>query len=314
VVAKFAAVIPAYNGSAFLPGALDSLAAQSRPPDEVIVVDNCSRDQTRELVRTRYPQVSLVELNRNQGFGRACNHGIHLALDRCAGAVLLVNQDLTFHADCCRGLAEILAARPDLGMVSAFLLTYDGATVEPDFRPYMGEGLIDDLYFGRRKPVYEAAFVPAAAVLIRRELLEEVGGFDPLFFMYGEDNDLCHRAVEAGWKLGVAPDAVAYHWGGKAHAKPTLAWQCQWTYGLALRHLKGSRRPLPLAFASLPRYCPRPQGLGGLAAWLCAFGRCLWNYRTIGKHRRGLPYAFEAPLGEPAPTVAAGLSRIEANG
>jgi GT2 family glycosyltransferase len=312
---KLVAVIPAYNGAAFLPAALASLQAQSRPPDEIVVVDNHSHDATRELVRGQGPRVLLVELDHNQGFGRACNRGIQLALDRGAGAVLLVNQDLTLHADACLRLSEILDARPDLGMVSAFLLTYDGGEVEPDFRPYMGEALINDLYFGRRQPVYEIPFVPAAAVLVRRALFEEIGGFDPLFFMYGEDNDLCRRAVEAGWKIGLAPAAAAHHWGGKAHARPTLAWQCQWTYSLALRHLKGSRRPLPLAFASLFRHCPPRWGPRGLTAWLHAVGRCLLNYRAIGRHRRDLPHAFEPPPAAlPARAATTTLTRIEANG
>jgi hypothetical protein len=120
--------------------------------------------------------------------------------------------------------------------------------------------------------------------------------------------------VGAGWKLGIVPGAVAYHWGGKAHARPSLAWQCEWTYSLALRHLKGSRRSLPLAFASLARYCPLSLGPRGLAAWLYAVGRCLRNVRTIGKHRRGLPYSFDAlPVQAPARTTSAGLCRMEAN-
>jgi GT2 family glycosyltransferase len=173
-------------------------------------------------------------------------------------------------------------------------MSYDGGEVDPQFRRYASNKFWDDLYFGKRSAVYWVEFMPAAAILIRRTALLEVGGFDPLFFMYGEDDDLCRRLRAAGWKIGFVPDAVVQHWHGIVHARKSFRWLCTREYSEAVFHLKWSPRALGVAFLTLAKRWAVDAGFDirrGIARAL-AFGRCVLKAPMIARHRKQLPYSF----------------------
>lgn len=291
--ARIAVVIVTFNGARWLSDCLGALASQS--PVELIIVDNASADDTLEHARRIAPQATVVENSRNIGFGAANNLGIARALEQGADFVFLMNQDIVLRPRTLDRLAVHMHERSEFAMLSALQLDYDGKAIDRAFRRYLSRtSFVDDLFFGRENGVYEVPFAPAAAVLVRTRALEQVGGFDPLFFMYGEDKDLCRRITSAGWKIGIAADAVALHWHGLFERSRTFAWRVNFLYSRLLLHIKSSRRSPLRALASSYRYCHPGASLSGHCAWLCSAGRCLLNLRRIGRHRRSIPHVFDS--------------------
>lgn len=285
-------VIPTYNGARFIREALESLFAQTLPPHEIIVIDDASTDGTPDVIEREYPQVTLIRKSKNGGFGETCNMGIQHALDNGTDFVWLLNQDLTVQNDCLERLAAIADSSPEYGLLSAFQLTYDGTMIDRPFRNYMPLEYWDDLLLREPQQVYSANFMPAAAVLMRREMLFDVGGFDPLFYMYGEDDDLCRRINAMGWKIGVVPAARVHHWHGVVNTKRTFKWHYNFEYSGVLLHLKASPRRIPLALLAYFRYFARTNSWKQRVARFLAYIRCVFSAYRISKSRNTVPMRF----------------------
>lgn len=208
------AVIVSWNASALLRRALSSLRS-STIPVHTVVVDNASNDQTRTIVCTEFPEAFLLPLKKNYGFGRAANHGIHLALRHGAEYVLLLNQDAAVFPNTIRILLDVMRSQEDIGIASPLHLSPDTGNLEPLFYHFISSNneLISDALLGRMRDVYDIGFVNAAVWLMRRTIFEKVGGFDPIFFMYGEDNDYCERAMFHKFRICIVPAARASHRG-----------------------------------------------------------------------------------------------------
>jgi len=253
-------VIVSWNGAQWICGALDSLR-ESGYPVRVVVVDNASTDETVEIVSKAYPEVELLQMKENIGFGRANNRGISYALSGGADYVLLLNQDAKVESSMIGQLVNHLEINPDFGIISPLHLDYDGQGIDSEFLQYINSNvcLMSDVYFARLAELYEIPFAPAAIWLLTRQLFEQVGGFDPLFFMYGEDNDLCNRTRFHGFKIGIAPRAVGYHWHRLAHDKlVTVGKKAALYYGRLLYNLKN------------PEYAFLPNTIGVLFRWTCS--------------------------------------------
>jgi GT2 family glycosyltransferase len=205
-----AVYIPHFNGFGRLEKALLSLREQTRPVG-VVVVDNGSGDGSPELLRERFPDVGLVELERNLGFGPALNRAI---AERPADPVLLLNNDV----ECEPGFVEAMleAASGGAEMVAGVLLQeaapelIDSAGVVAD-RTLMG---FDHLH-GKPVAALEGAPAPlgpsGGAALYRLDAFEAAGGFDERIFLYYEDLDLALRLRAAGARCELAGGARAIH-------------------------------------------------------------------------------------------------------
>ena len=187
-----------------------SLAALRGLSHEVILIDNASQDNTMEMVRARFPQVRLIANESNAGFAAANNQGIALAKGRY---VLLLNPDTSVPADALARLVKAMDADATIGIATPILTNerdepqYYGGTCFPGARRSPVEGKVDRTGEAFR----ELAFVIGAAMMVRREVLERVGTLDAGFFMYYEDIDLCKRARDAGWRVGVFEDIRIVH-------------------------------------------------------------------------------------------------------
>lgn len=286
-------VIPTYNGSRFIRDALTSVYAQSRVIQSVIVVDDASTDGTPDLVASEFPQVTLIRKESNGGFGATCNVGIQRALAGGADFVCLLNQDLIIEESAMEILLLAATQNPRYGIVSTLSLSYDGQIVDPLFRRlYLPAEYWDDLVLRESKDLYEVKFAPAAAILLRAESLYEVGGFDPLFRMYCEDNDLCDRFGRAGWRIGIAPGARVRHEHGVYGRNGTFQWELLSEYNHAVLYLKASPRAFPLAFAGLIRHHSLPRRLSHFLVKPIAFLRCLVHYPLLVRARLGNPFPF----------------------
>lgn len=202
--------IPNFNGGQRLMRALSSLRDQTRPID-VVVVDNGSEDGSPDRVRNRFPEVSLVEMGRNAGFGSALNHAIR---ERPGDPIILLNNDLVCEREFVAALLE--ASGSGMEMVAGVLLQeaapglIDSAGVVAD-RTLMGF----DYLHGESVAVLEEARDPlgptGGAALYRRDAFEVVGGFDERIFLYYEDLDLALRLAAVGGRCRLAGGARALH-------------------------------------------------------------------------------------------------------
>lgn len=212
---KVVAIIVTYNGSHWVERCFGSLR-DSRHPVSVIAVDNGSTDGTPAMLRQRFPDVEVVETGRNLGFGQGNNLGLRMALERGADHVFLLNQDAWVLADTVGRLVDAAARHPEHGVLSPMHLNGPGDALDREFAHDMAAekfaGLYADLALGRAGGrVYDTPFVNAAAWLITRRCLLTVGGFDPAFFHYAEDDNYLHRVHFHGLKVGLVPDAFIHH-------------------------------------------------------------------------------------------------------
>jgi GT2 family glycosyltransferase len=239
----------------------------------------------------------LQPLVKNSGFGVGNNVGIQRALDSGAEWVLLANQDIVFQPDTVQHLTAAALRLPEYGILSALQLSYDGQGIDTTFRLHLlPTRFYDDLVIRPTsvEDVYEAPFVPAACVLIPRKALMEVGGFDPLFFLYAEDDDLCERMKKFGWKAGVVPKALVLHWHGFTNRRRTFSSMVNMEYSRSVLELKWSRHSVlaTLLKLGLRRSIPRSSFLEW-SAGLLGLAWCAVRVRSIVRHRRSVPFAFK---------------------
>lgn len=234
---KIFAVVVTFNGSPWIRKCIESLESSSYPV-RIIVVDNRSSDDTLLYLDTK-STLQYVALESNVGFGRANNLGISIALEQGADYVFLLNQDAFVGPDTVEKLIRGMSENPALGILSPLHLNYEGNAIHATFARSLvtqgAEQFYSDLLFGRTDPerVYLMRFVNAAGWMISAKCLQTVGGFDPLFHMYGEDDDYCRRVLWHGFQIGMLPGAVIYHVHGKSDhvakerkARQTIAAMC----------------------------------------------------------------------------------------
>ncbi len=197
---------------------------------EIIVVDNGSTDGSPEMVRTEFPQVHLMANPDNRGFTAANNQGLAVARGRY---VLLLNPDTEVVGDALETLVAFADAHPDVGVVGPQLLNPDG-TVQSSRRrfPTLATALLESTWLQPYAPrrllaryyvldrpddeVQDVDWVTGAALMARREAVEQVGPLDEGFFMYSEELDWCRRFRAAGWRVIYLPTARIIHHEGKS--------------------------------------------------------------------------------------------------
>ena len=218
-------VVASHNTCAYLERCLSALGDNH----DVIVVDNASTDGSQALVSARFPHVYLVELDSNRGYGGALNEGIAVAGGE---HLLLMNADAWPRPHAVERLAESARREERAGIVGPRLLNPDG-TLQPSVRGFPTvwrlateylflrwlapwSGALNAFYGSRfdHRSRREAEFLVGAVLLVRRQLIDEIGGFDERFFMYNEEVDFCYRARAAGWSVVFSPEAEFVHVGG----------------------------------------------------------------------------------------------------
>jgi GT2 family glycosyltransferase len=207
-------IIPNWNGLAHLRECLDSIGSLTVKPAQTLLVDNGSTDDSVLVVRTEYPWVTVVELDRNLGFAAAVNRGIAAGREPY---IALLNNDTKLDPKWLEELLRALQEAPGAGMAACKMLNFfrhgdiDGAgdiLTRSGAPATRGFGEPDDGRYSRRDYVFGAC---AGAALYRRSLFERIGTFDEDFESYFEDVDLAYRAQLAGWKCIYVPTAICYH-------------------------------------------------------------------------------------------------------
>lgn len=211
---KVFAIIVTYNGMKWYDRCFGSLLASTLPVD-IIVVDNASKDNTTDYIANNFPSVKILPNSDNLGFGRANNIGMRYALDHGADYVFLLNQDAWIEPSTIQNLIETHSTHEEYGIISCIHLNPDKNRIwqlNCICNDHITDpSLFNDLYFGNLKEIYDTRYVNAAAWLLPRKTIETVGGFDPIFFHYGEDDNYINRVLYHGLKIGICPKQQIVH-------------------------------------------------------------------------------------------------------
>jgi GT2 family glycosyltransferase len=236
--------IVSWNRAALLAQCLRSVFATPRTVDyEVIVVDNGSRDDSVSMVREHFPEVRLIANAENSGYGRAQNQAIAVAQGRY---VLMLNNDATVRPDTLPTLVRLMDEHPAVGACSCpdRDQTALGTATSGAFRafPSLRRTMMENAWAVVRPPrtwdlrwlaapvhrwmgeelpaagMLEVAWIVGALLVVRRDVLSKIGGFDERFFLFDEDVDLCRRIRAAGWSIGFTTSTSFSHLGGASSA------------------------------------------------------------------------------------------------
>ncbi|WP_336762907.1 glycosyltransferase family 2 protein [Paenibacillus sp. USHLN196] len=204
---------------------------------EVIVIDNASRDDSVQAIREAYPQVQLIANSNNTGFAKANNQGMKATKARY---ILLLNSDTVVQPDTLHTMVAFMDRHPEMGASGCKVILPDGSLDKackrgfptPSASFYYAFGIsrmfpdrpkFNQYQLGHLSPddEYPVDCLVGAFILVRRETIDQVGGLDETFFMYGEDIDWCYRIKEAGWGIFYYPRTYIVHYkGGSARRKP----------------------------------------------------------------------------------------------
>lgn len=197
-------VIVNYNGKSHLEYSLDSILNTEYDNYEVVVVDNNSSDGSVDYIDSNHPGVTLIELDENKGVPAGNNVGVRYAIDHDADFVLIANNDIRVHPEWMSGAVEVAQLKNDIGFVG---FDVHGAVRKVPLEEYQ-ESVEDwsDLEYE-----FEDGFVDSMAVLVKREVFENVGFFDEEYFIYGDETDLEVRARMAGYRLAKTNIPVWHH-------------------------------------------------------------------------------------------------------
>ena len=214
---KFSIIIVSYNTKMLLGDCLWSIFGKLSGDFEVIVVDNASNDGSQEMLKKDFAgSVKLIESKKNLGFGPANN----LAAKQAQGEFLFfLNSDTILKQDILPGLADFLADNKDIGVVTPKLLLTDGREqlyAYGRFPTILNSIIKSAGLVSHNNSWFTVDWVSGAALIIRRDLFERIGGFDEKYFMYFEDIDLCRAVYNLGFKAAVLPTVSLIHLGGKS--------------------------------------------------------------------------------------------------
>lgn len=234
---------------------LDSLATATTRPVSVVLADNGSGDGAPEAAASR-PGVTLVPTGSNLGYGGAANVGARSGDEPW---LVVANPDVAWHPGSLDTLLEAASRWPRAGAFGPAILTpagdlYPSARAFPSLGRGVGHALLGWWWPGnpftrsyRQEsggPVEGVAgWLSGACLLVRREAFDEVGGFDPGYFMYFEDLDLCRRLADAGWQSVYVPSAVVAHTGAHSTKRSRNA-MLRAHHASAYRYLAGQYRGL----------------------------------------------------------------------
>jgi hypothetical protein len=229
-------IIVNYNTKNLLAASLQSIYSKKHKIEfETFVVDNGSTDGSVETIKVLYPQIIFLPQNENLGFAKANNIAIKQAKGRY---ILLLNPDTVVLNDCLDLMIDFMDQNPDVGAAGCKVVLPDGSldlackrsfpTPENSFYHVLGLAKLfpKSRRFGQYNLTYldenethEVDCLVGAFMMVRREVIEQIGLLDEKYFMYGEDIDWCYRIKNAGWKIVYYPRAQIIHYKGASSKK-----------------------------------------------------------------------------------------------
>ncbi len=251
-------LVVTFNGRAFTAPCLESVPAGV----EIIVIDNGSTDGTPEAIAAGFPSAVVVRNPKNRGFAAAVNQGIERAKGK---HVCLLNNDARLTPGALEKLVAHLEDHPDVAACAPQLLHENGRLqhsfdVIPSMATvFLNKSLLRAIFpksYPSKNQAYEAPIeVPSvigACMLLRREAIERVGGFDERFFVFLEETDWCLRAKRAGYRIDFVPDARVVHLQGLTRDRAAVRGRIEYVRSLFAFFRKHRPRATPLLRAVYP--------------------------------------------------------------
>jgi len=214
-------IIVNYNGSKFIGNCIGSALDNKYADFEIIFVDNASSDGSVEFVKEKFghdKRLCIVKNDRNLGFAEGNNVGANVAR---GNYIAFLNPDTMVNPNWLKESLKVLKIDPTIGVCQSKLLSIENQKIidsAGDFIDYYGVmmrrgGDLKEKDVGQYDKVEEIFSARAAAMMVRRKVINEVGLFDPTFFMTYEDIDFCWRVHLRGYKVVFAPKSIVYHVG-----------------------------------------------------------------------------------------------------
>jgi GT2 family glycosyltransferase len=209
-------ILVTYNGSKWIENCLNSILDSSLKSD-IFIVDNCSNDNTIQIIEEKYSDsVLLYKSEINLGFGKGNNLGLKHALINNYDYVFLLNQDAFLEKETLKRMIKVSESNNEYGVLSPIHLNDKGNKLEMYFSDFVGyqnnpHFYSDFLIKNVVQDVYDFQFISAAAWLLPIETLRKIGGFDPIFWHYGEDDNYCQRVLYHNLKIGVVTNTFIKH-------------------------------------------------------------------------------------------------------
>lgn len=225
---KIHIVILNWNGAKDTIPCIESIQKIDLSTYELIIVDNGSTDDSVTILKTTFPSLTLLEIKENCGYAGGVNVGIQHALTQGAQWILLLNNDTLVDPLFLSAFSKKIEEDPKVGIIGGWPIRF----YEPDKLDHLG-GIWDEnkgkfalVGLGEKLDFQfegKLDYICGCSSLIRREVFEAVGLFEPAFFCYWEEADFCMRAKQAGFTFAVCPEAKLWHkvsasfTGGKPH-------------------------------------------------------------------------------------------------
>lgn len=195
-------------------GCIESVRRLDYPNFRLLVIDNASPDGSGAELAKKLPGSEFLQLPKNIGYAGGNNEGIRIALGASADYVFIINPDIRLPPDCLRNYLRVFDSNSSIGALNSIQLTPDGNAIDRSFltgvlgpagypTPSIGQNNYPD--------VFETRTLFGAALIISSRALRKVGGFDPLYFAYGEEIDLCRRIMFHGLRLMVTTRSPVIH-------------------------------------------------------------------------------------------------------
>lgn len=222
-------ILVSYNTIEMTKKALSHLLASTDSySKQIIIIDNDSKDHSADVLRQEYPNLTLIENKKNVGFGRANNQALPYINSRY---ILLLNTDAFIEPDTIAKTVQYMDANPQCGILGVKFLGRDGE-LQPSCRffptpwniflnrtglkrIFRHAKMVDDMTWDHAT-ARNCDWVPGCYYLIRKEVIDQVGLFDPRYFLYYEEIDHCFATKNAGWQVTFFPYTSVVHLGGES--------------------------------------------------------------------------------------------------
>jgi hypothetical protein len=318
-------IVVAWNVRKLLYDCLKSVYDQTEGVDfEVIYVDNASKDGSVDMVKSKFPQVKIIENSQNEGFIKANNQAIKTAEGRY---VLLLNSDTIVLDNAIEKLVKFADAHPRAGVVGCKVLNPDKTLQRNCFMypsvlnmflsaTYLYKIFPKSRFFGRERMTWwdfdsarEVETICGSCSLVQKKAIEQVGLMDEAYFVYGDDPDWCYRFNKNGWKIMFTPGAQIIHYGGQTTKQMArkFRWQLEGSKLIFMRLHKSHwefqlarffsalffllRTPYWLAVGIFHKG-KRTESLGTAGTYLIGGLYCLGNWKKLLMNREALKGKF----------------------
>lgn len=207
---KISVILVAYYSDAWLSNCCNTLQNVSKNRLHLVLIDNTGNNIIDDIDFSNF-DLELIRTPNPLGFAEANNFALVHA-QKLGNYIVFLNQDTISHRDWIDECLTCFNKIPELGIVSPFIQNYDNTGWDPTFLNCLPEGDTPEAYSASF--MLPVSYLPAPAMIIRKDVLLQTGPFDPVFGSYYEDFDLCHRVRKAGYQVAFCPTGIIRHFSG----------------------------------------------------------------------------------------------------